>query len=1465
MKLKLSTALLAAAALLTPLSVMADQAQNAAEAKLAAVAAYGKLPLSFEPTGSAARFVAHSGGYTVSVGARESSIAITTGKSGKSQTLHFAFDNAAAAPLEATEPQPGVTNYYIGADSSQWRLGVKSYAKLRAQSVYPGIDVVYYGDHRRLEFDFVVAPKADPAAIALAFSGMDKLYKDSNGDLVAQVGGQPVRFARPYAYQKLDGATKPVAADYELAADGKVHLRLGDYDRSAELIVDPVVSYLTYLGGSLSDVANGVAVDSSGSAYVTGKTCSTNFPISTVANIYDDLISSSPGSCDAYVTKLNSAGTGFLYTTIIGGTTPSPAQATGTAIALDSSNNAYITGYTNFTNLPGNVGYTNPDSASLPSLNAYPGGDQDAFIVILSSTGTLVRSTYLGGSNSDSGFGIAVDKATPPNVVVVGQACSNDFPGYNAFETLIEECAAFVTMLDNGLHIGMEPLNGASAMTPMVTAGTPYFFSEFFGGQEVAPAPTAQWVKNTYYPLYAIIEDVESPGNIQIVTTPGVSGTVEPGLPIASPITPWNVTVNGLTTDGTIVWTCLGPSVRPPATKTQANGVAIDPLGDILVAGGSDTANLGAFTGPFGPFSMVDGTGAWILKVSGSYNATTGQQPGAWKYGLALENAPSDGSAAVNAAHAIAVDTAGNAYVTGATSSSIYNISTNAYQPTRNGTSNAFVVELVSSTDVVYATYLGGTGSDMGLGIAVDGSGAAYVTGSTTSTDFPTINPLTFPDGTAITTLQGGTQNAFISKFTTGGSALLFSAYLGGEGSDKGNAIAVDPLNLGNMYVAGTTSSNNLESNYDPSTYTPPQTAYGGGTSDAFVAMVAGASLPAVTITPASLNFGAQDVGLTSAPMLVLYRNSNASSSVTINSITFGGIDPGDFMQVFPGTAPGDCAPGVIQPSTPCNIWVVFTPAAGQARSAKLYISDSTSSTPFAVTLSGTGEVPQDAFTPTSLTFAASVPQTIGSPTAAQTVTLNNTGQGILDISGIAITGTNLGDFGQTNTCQAQLPSGSSCIFSVIFTPSASGTRTAYLTITDNSSGSPHYISLQGTGAQVVAPTITPLTLTFNAQPLGVTSAPQTVTVTNNDTASNLSLSTSVSAGDFAVAALTGSCGAFLAPKASCVIGVTFTPAAACSGSSCTGSLSIYTNAALSAVVVQLSGTSGVAASGTISLSPTTVPFGNQLENTTSTPAQTVTLTNSSTTATLTVTSIAISGNTDFAIATTSCAATPFTLAASTSCNVTLTFTPKTLALETATLTVTDSASNSPQQVTLMGTGTSTIISPAPFTVTPQSSGVSITQNGTAQYTLSVAPLNGFANSINFTCSGPNGSSCSIAPNPLTMDGITVKTATLSVVTTGGSGAMSSARFAARPVLLALLPFSMMGLLLIGKRRGYFLVLVLIVLCLLFAMVGCGGGSSGRSSSGLAPGTYQVLVTATSSANTAQSQTMTLSLVVTPQ
>jgi FtsP/CotA-like multicopper oxidase with cupredoxin domain len=291
--------------------------------------------------------------------------------------------------------------------------------------------------------------------------------------------------------------------------------------------------------------------------------------------------------------------------------------------------------------------------------------------------------------------------------------------------------------------------------------------------------------------------------------------------------------------------------------------------------------------------------------------------------------------------------------------------------------------------------------------------------------------------------------------------------------------------------------------------------------------------------------------------------------------------------------------------------------------------------------------------------------------------------------------------------------------------------------------------------------------------------------------------------------------------------------------------------------VAQIVG-SGIAAPGAIWLSPVNVAFGNQAVGTTSS-SQTVTLTNSSTTSALSLASISVTGTnaSDFA-QTNSCPS----LAAGASCQIQLTFTPSSAIAEFAALTVIGSASNSPQSVPLTGTGTAVGAGlSAPYTVTPAATGVTITQGGTAVYSLSVAPLNGFNHSITFTCSGPTGSSCLISPNPVTMDGTTVSTVKVYIDTTGGNGATANFRFGARSIFLALLPFSMMGMLLINKRRGFWLVLLLVGLCLVLGLAGCGAssGSSGTSA-GLAPGTYHVVVTAASSGTA--TQTIPLSLVV---
>ena len=1238
MKLRTSISLLAILSLL-PQFMMAAETHKAKHGPVATTA-LAKLPMSFEPTQTSGRFIENGGSYRVSIGASDSYIAITNDATGPKSTLHFAFENAnPAASLQGMEPLPGVINYYRGQDSRNWRLGVKPYAKVQATAVYPGVDVVYYGDGRRLEFDFVVAAGADPKAIAFKVDGADELSLSDQGDLVAGVSGKEFRFHKPYAYQLTRGKQVPVAVEYALNAANKASLRLGSYDKSRKLVIDPTLTYSTFLGGSQADTGNGIAVDSTGNAYIAGKSCSSDF-------VGGTNFKGTQNACDAYVTKLDPTGQTVLWTTFIAGATPVPNPATAAAngVAVDAAGNLYVIGTTNFFDLPL---LTTPGATDHSS--AYNGGDSDAFISILNSTGTLLRETYLGGTNIDQGFGITVDQQQ--NVTGVGQTCSSDFPAYNSIEAKVEACVAFITKLDFGLHIAGPILPGASPVSPRhasltdtncstgaLCPATPdatqtyYFFSTLFGGQPVPPE--ASW-PSLNGPSY--LQGVQVPLGAITIGTPncGLTDTKPPQVLLAE----------GAGTAGGLAWPCgsikpkagipdgggfawLDLGDAPPAVifaTTSGYGVALDPVGDVFAVGGTDTADLTPFMFYAGYQGIHFGkTGAWVLKLSG----LDGHQI----YATALTTNP-DTDAAPNSARAIAVDTSGQAYITGVSSGSLMT-TPGAANSAGLGGKDAFVVKLdIPASHFLYSTYLGGSGDDQGLGIAIDNGGAAYVAGSTTSPNLRVINPLLDLAGNAETSLLGP-QDAFIARLNPSGSASTMMAYLGGASSDQANGIVLDQK--GNIFLGGTTQS--LDFPIVPAgAGAAGKTTYGGGTSDAFVALINGATFPIAAVTPPALSFGNQNIGATSA---------------------------------------------------------------------------------------------------------------------TQTVTLKNTGTGILNITSIGFAGAT-GDYTQTNNCGSQLtPAGGAkdnCTITVTFAPTAAGSRPDIIQIADDSANSPQAVALSG---------------------------------------------------------------------------------------------------------------SGVAVQGTIQLSPSTVAFGNQPIGTIST-AKTITLTNTSSGFALTISSIT-TGNAAFK-QTNNCPVSPATLAANANCAIQVTFAPSAAANVNANLTVTGIASNSPQSIALTGTGTSAGASGAPdFTLT--SSQQSITEpstGGTATFQVSAAPLNGFNQPLNLTCTAPSGASCSASPASLTMDGTSIPSATVTVTVAGASGGginphTSELRQVRRPIFASILPFCVFGMVAIGRKRRTMFVLLLVLFATVLFSVNCGGASSG----GMPPGTYQVMVTGAATGANAASHSTTITLTV---
>jgi hypothetical protein len=489
---------------------------------------------------------------------------------------------------------------------------------------------------------------------------------------------------------------------------------------------------------------------------------------------------------------------------------------------------------------------------------------------------------------------------------------------------------------------------------------------------------------------------------------------------------------------------------------------------------------------------------------------------------------------------------------------------------------------------------------------------------------------------------------------------------------------------------------------------------------------------PAVSLSPASLTFTSQSVGTTSASQSVTLTNTG-NANLTFSSFTVTGGNSGDFAET--NTCPATLTAGV-----DCTVTVTFTPAGVGSRSAAVSIMDSASTSPQTIGLTGTGSGPLVSLTAASLTFAS---QSVGTTSPAQTVTVNNTGNATLNISTVGVSGANSGDFGQSGTCGSPVPAGSSCTISVTFTPTGFGSRLATVNITDNAAGSPQAITLTGTGSAPFG-ALTP-TLTFASQNVGSTSAAQTLTLNNNGNAS-LSITgitlTGANSGDYAQ---TNTCGSSVAASSSCTISVTFTPAAP---GTRTATLTVTDNSNNVAGSTQSATLTGTGSGPSITLTPSSLSFGSQGQNTTS-AAQSVMVTNNGN-AGLTFSSISITGtnSTDFALTGNTCTGG---VTAGGNCSLSVTFTPSLVAAESAAISLADNAPASPQSVGLSGTGTAGQISFSPASLTfssqnvgTQSSavGITVTNTGTAAFTINSVSIAG-ANAGDFsettTCGGSLG------------------------------------------------------------------------------------------------------------------------------
>jgi Beta-propeller repeat len=661
---------------------------------------YGKLPLSFEAnqgqTDSQVKFLSRGSGYTLFLTEDEAVFSLRGGKAKAAGTqlppkavtptdtavLRMKLVSADhAANVTGLDELPGSSNYFVGSDPKKWHRNVPTFAKVKYQGIYQGIDLIYYGNQRQLEYDFVVQPGADPRRIQFDVQGATTVSRQPNGDLVLQLAEGDVRWRKPFVYQEKDGVRQEIAANY-LVKQNHVGFEVSDFDAQRPLFIDPML-YSTYLGGSSNDFASAIAVDSSGNAYITGYASSIDFPL------MDPLQPNYGGSGDAFVTEISAGGSALVYSTYLGGS----GDDQGAGIAVDSSGNAYVTGFTNSTDFP-----------TMNPLQPNNGGSYDAFVTEIAAGGSaLVYSTYLGGSSHDFASAIAVDASG--DAYITGYTYSTNFPTKNPLQPQSAGgiADAFVTEINAG--------------------GSALLYSTYLGGS---------------------LEDQGSGIAVDSSGSAYVTGnTTSTNFPTMNPLQK----ANAGDTDAFI--TKIQPSGAALVYSTylggkgvdKSYGIAVDTSGNAYITGSTASTDFPTMN-PFQPqnANVID---AFVTEINAQ--------------GSALVYSTYLGGKRNDLGYAIAVDSSGDAYVTGITSSVTFP-TLNPLQPANGGGSeDAFVTEFIAGgSALIYSTYLGGAGDDVGYGIAVDSSGNTYVTGFTNSTNFPTLNPLQ--------SANGGGSNAFVSE-----------------------------------------------------------------------------------------------------------------------------------------------------------------------------------------------------------------------------------------------------------------------------------------------------------------------------------------------------------------------------------------------------------------------------------------------------------------------------------------------------------------------------------------------------------------------------------------------------------------------------------------------------------------------------------------------------------------------------
>ena len=870
---------------------------------------YGRLPLSFKAnlgqTAPEVQFLSQGMGYELFLTRQDAVLALWSGTrlhpprlsrpsyatewqearaKDKTSVLRLHFDGANPAPQVAgVDRLPGRTDYFIGNDPKNWHTEVPSYSRVAYQGIYSGVDAVFYGNQRQLEYDFIVAPGADPKQIALDVEGAERLGLDAKGNLLMGVSGSEVKLLKPVVYQDTNGGRREIAANYAISGNHRVTFSIGNYDRNDRLVIDPVLDYSTYLGGAAQntfgvDTAFGIAVDSSGDAYVTGQTFSTSFPTTATGYTPGPLTGGNPNGA-VFVTELNPTGTSEVYSTYLIGTDTEGDY--GYAIALDPSGKIYVAGQTFSTGFPttANAAQTAPtDPTTVINVGT-------AFLSkidpTMSGANSLVYSSYLGGSGGavHGDFADAVAADASGNAYVAGETHSSDFlaaetsaTGYQTSNPDTTYGVAFLVKVNTG---GSGP---SSVVYSTYLGGDGKYAPNGFGYGDDAYGVAVDSSSNAY-----LVGETTS-SNFPIVNglVPNASNTVGEGF-----VSRIDTTKTGASS--LIYSTYLGGQV-----EDLGAAIALGPNNVAYVAGFTQSSQFpttpGAYTSP-----AVSAGVAFVTVLD-----TTQIGIASLKYSALV------GGSSGDSANGVATDSAGNAYVAGVTGSSNFPITSAAYQTSKNNASGTgFLFKLnpggKGNADLAYSTYFGGSGpgGDTALAVAVDSGNNPYIAGQTGSTNFPVYPSNSFQ--TTLTQFDASAVSAgFVAKLTLE-PTIVFSTTTLAFGNE---AVGATSTTCGGVSPCVVTLTNNTGAAITPLTIqtltgaNPGDFSAGGGGATPCTGSVpaAGSCTIAVTFTP-SIN------GAESATLPIQYTvGTNAAATQNI-SLTGTGVAAPTFT-LAPGTLP---------------------------------------------------------------------------------------------------------------------------------------------------------------------------------------------------------------------------------------------------------------------------------------------------------------------------------------------------------------------------------------------------------------------------------------------------------------------------------------------------------------------------------------------------------------------------------